>query len=111
MTKIERIELEKKEKEKRDKELKELEMRCDICKLGNFNEVFILRKDKFSKKCPKQYFKANRVCWDCAKWLFKSGFYNFGTNWKNIFFYQMGFSRTNAKKYREKREKYMVIHA
>lgn len=106
-----RKEIELEERKKRERELKELEMKCDICYLSHFNAVLVLKPNKFSKYASKKEAKARRVCWGCAQWLFKNGLYNFGTNWRNLFFYQMGISKTNRKKYKEKREKYMVIHA
>lgn len=99
------------EKKEREKELKELQMKCDICYLQDFNSVLILRENRFVKGLPKHIAKAHRVCWRCAQWLFKNRYYNFGTSWREIFFYQMGISKTNRKKYKEKREKYVVIHA
>jgi len=104
MTKIERIKIEKEKKEKRDRELKELLMKCDICKLSDFNEVFILKSDRFTKNCPKKDSKARRVCGGCARWLFKNRYYDFGTYWRNFFFSQLHIKDKN-------RGKYMVIHA
>ena len=104
-----KIELEK--KEKRDRELKLMLMKCDICYLSHFNEVFILRSHRFALRTPKHIKKAHRVCGGCAKWLFKNRYYNFGTSWREVFFYQMGNSKINREKYNKNREKYMVIHA
>ena len=98
-----RKEIELEERKKREKELKELQMKCDMCQLSHFNEVFILRSNKFAKKCPTHIAKARRVCWECARWLFKRAFYNFGNSWRNLFFYQLHIKDKN-------RYKYMVIH-
>ena len=104
MTRIERIRIEKERKENRERELKELIMRCDICYLSHFNEVFILKPEKFSRFATKKEAKARRVCWGCASWLFKNMKYNFGTSWRNLFFKQRRLIEKN-------RDKYMVIHA
>lgn len=89
------------EKKKRERELL---MKCDICQLSHFNEVFILRKERFSKRATRGEAKARRVCWGCAGWLFSNRKYNFGTSWRNLFFFQRHVKEKN-------REKYMVIHA
>ncbi len=101
--KIEKCKIEKENKEKRTKELEELRMRCDICYLSHFNEVFILKPERFSLKANRGERKARRVCWGCASWLFKTKKYNFGKSWRELFFVQR---RINFKN----REKYMVIH-
>jgi len=88
----------------RDRIYKLMKMKCDICHLSGFNEVFILRSERFAKRTPKHIKKAHRVCWECAKWLFRNRYYNFGTHWRNLFFYQLHVKDKN-------REKYMVIHA
>lgn len=96
--------LELEEKKKKEGILKDLLMKCDICYLSHFNEVFVLRSNRFAKKTPKKIAKARRVCWECAKWLFKNALYNFGYNWRNLFFYQLHIKPKN-------RDKYMVVHA
>ena len=101
---INRKKIESEKEKKRDRELKLMVMRCDICYLSHFNEVFILRRKRFALRTPKNIKKAHRVCWGCAKWLFKNRYYNFGTSWRELFFYQLHVKDKN-------REKYMVIHA
>ncbi|QYW08125.1 hypothetical protein 15570_00028 [Lokiarchaeota virus WyrdV1] len=103
---INRKKIELIEKRKRERALKELEMKCDICQLSHFNEVFILRNNRFAKIVPRSISKTktSRVCWECARWLFKNRYYNFGDSWRNLFFYQLHIKDKN-------REKYMVIHA
>ena len=81
-----------------------LKMDCDDCSGRNFNEVFILRKNKFSKSATKLQRKMKRVCWGCARRLFKSKIYNFGHNWRCVFLDSTLILERN--KY-----KYMVIHA
>lgn len=105
---INRKKIEVKKKEKRDALYESLLMKCDICHLSHFNEVFILRKERFVNKGKGNWKvnpkKTNRVCWGCAQWLFRNRLYDFGTYWKNLFFYQLHVKDKN-------REKYMVIHA
>lgn len=81
-----------------------LKMNCDDCSRTDFNEVFILRKNKFSRSATKSQKKYKRVCWSCARRLFKSKVYNFGHNWRCVFLDQSLILERN--KY-----KYMVIHA
>ena len=58
-------------------------MKCDCCHLNDFNEVLVLRKDKFTKQ-GKAYKNYRRVCIDCLKKLVKRGIYNLGTYWTDI---------------------------
>lgn len=79
-------------------------MDCDLCNSRDLNEVLILRKYKFSKFCSKRINKARRVCWDCARMLFRKKLYNFGHNWRMVFLD----CSTILEKHKPK---YMVIHA
>jgi len=79
-------------------------MNCDLCKSRDLNEVFVLRKNKFAKYCDSRMNKASRVCWDCARMLFRKKLYNFGHNWRMVFI--------DCSVIMEKhKHKYMVIHA
>lgn len=79
-------------------------MDCDCCKLQDFKEVFVLRKNKFTLKATKAEKKYKRVCWKCARILFRHFIYNFGYNWRCIFLDSSLILERN-------RYKYMVIHA
>ena len=79
-------------------------MKCDICFGRDLNEVLILRKEKFAKSCSGRYNRARRICWDCAKMLFRRKLYNFGRNWRDVF---LDGSLILKKNY----AKYLVIHA
>lgn len=80
-------------------------MDCDLC-AGDVNEVFILRKEKFSRQATKREARASRVCWSCAKDLFFKKKYNFGHNWRNVFL--DGYVITNRN--RERFLKYLEVH-
>jgi len=79
-------------------------MDCDLCNGRDLNEVFILRKNKFSKHCTNRMKKASRVCWDCARMLFRRKLYNWGHNWRMVFLDSSQIQERNKLKY-------MVIHA
>lgn len=79
-------------------------MKCDLCSHRDLNEVFVLRKFKFSKYAPKKTQKARRVCWECAKHLFRRKLYNFGHNWRMVFLDSSLIQEQN-------KDKYLVIHA
>ena len=81
-----------------------LKMNCDDCSGRDFNEVFILRKKNFARSATKRQKKMIRVCWKCARMLFKQKVYNFGHNWRCVFLDQSLILERN--KY-----KYMVVHA
>ena len=81
-----------------------VKMDCDDCGRTDFNEVFILRERKFSRIATKHQRKFKRVCWGCARRLFKSKVYNFGHNWRCVFLDTSLIAERN-------RLKYMVIHA
>ena len=79
-------------------------MDCDLCSARDLNEVLILRKLKFSRFCSKAICQARRVCWGCARELFRKKLYNFGHNWRMVFL--------DCSQIAEKNKfKYMVIHA
>lgn len=63
------------------------EMKCDICKKTDNLEIFILRSSRFTNNATKQDAKARRVCFECAKSLFKTGKYRFGYYWFSFFFH------------------------
>ena len=75
-------------------------MRCDLCS-GDHNEVFILRKDRYSKNVNKRFKNASRVCWNCALLLFRRKYYNFGQNWRSVFLDSMRVLERNRIKYME----------
>ena len=79
-------------------------MDCDLCLRMDLNEVLILRKSRFSRFCSKNISKARRVCWGCARELFRKKLYNFGHNWRMVF---LDHSQIMDKN----RIKYLVIHA
>ena len=79
-------------------------MDCDLCSARDLNEVLILRKQKFSRFCSKRINKARRVCWGCARELFRKKLYNFGHNWRMVFLDSSLIQERN--KY-----KYLLIHA
>ena len=79
-------------------------MDCDYCKQHDFHEIFILKKVKFSFHATKKDKKMTRVCWECAKYLFKRKLYNFGHNWRCVFL-------DNTTIIEKNKQKYMVIHA
>lgn len=79
-------------------------MDCDLCNARDLNEVLILRKEKFSRFCSKKIRDARRICWGCARELFRKKLYNWGHNWRMVFLDQSQIQERN--KY-----KYMVIHA
>ncbi len=80
-------------------------MDCDLCS-EDVNEVFILRKEKFSRQATKREAKASRVCWSCGRHLFFKKKYNFGHNWRNVFL--DGYVITNRN--RERFLKYLEVH-
>ena len=84
--------------------MKDVNMKCDDCGGNDFNELFILREKKFSGKATKNQKKMIRVCWNCARLLFKQMIYNFGHNWRCVFLDKSIVQERN--KY-----KYMVVHA
>lgn len=84
--------------------MKALKMDCDNCYAHDLNEVFILRKNKFSLKATKGQKKCTRICWKCARIFFRTKIYNFGHNWRCVFL--DGSLILERNKY-----KYMVIHA
>lgn len=79
-------------------------MDCDLCSARDLNEVLILRKAKFSRFCSKKISKARRICWGCARELFRKKLYNFGHNWRMVFLDCSSIMEKNKLKY-------MVIHA
>lgn len=81
-----------------------LKMKCDSCNERNLHEVFVLRKNKFSIHATNREKKYSRVCWSCARLLFKRKLYNFGHNWRNIFLDNSFITDKNKLKL-------MVIHA
>jgi len=79
-------------------------MDCDLCSARDLNEVLILRKEKFSRFCSKNISKARRICWGCARELFRKRLYNWGYNWRMVFL--------DCSQIMEKNKlKYMVVHA
>ena len=88
------------EKKKRKKGI----MDCDLCNAKDLHEVLILRKAKFSRLCSKSIRKARRICWECARELFRKNLYNWGYNWRMVF---LDCSQIMDKN----KPKYMVIHA
>lgn len=58
-------------------------MKCSSCKVDDFNEVLIIKKDKIKSKLPK-YQNLDRVCLSCGKRLAKKGVYELGTYWKGV---------------------------
>lgn len=60
-------------------------MDCDCCNARDLNEIFILREKKFARIATKAEKKYRRVCWTCARMLFRKMIYNFGHNWRCVF--------------------------
>lgn len=58
-------------------------MKCSSCKIDDFNEVLILKKDKIKSDLPK-YQKLDRVCISCGRKLARSGVYELGSYWKGV---------------------------
>lgn len=54
---------------------------CQLCGRSNVNTLLILRKDKFTWKGEKYKDKVHKVCFSCAKRLYSSGMYEFGSYW------------------------------
>ena len=79
-------------------------MDCDLCSAKDLHEVLILRKHRFSNRATKIEKKATRVCWGCARELFRKKLYNFGHNWRMVFLDCSTILERN-------KFKYMVIHA
>ena len=82
----------------------DLKMNCDLCSKTDLHEVFILRSYKFSQIATKKERKFSRVCWGCARHLFRKRIYNFGHNWRMVFLDDSTLMDKN-------KAKYMVIHA
>lgn len=61
-------------------------MRCDRCKLTDFNEVLILREKKFTNR-GKDIRKYHRVCLKCARKITTQGLYDLGESWRGVFNY------------------------
>ncbi|MGB5911846.1 MAG: hypothetical protein WBH31_11685 [Promethearchaeia archaeon] len=57
--------------------------KCHICKGTDFNEVLILKREKFRVKGTK-YRDVFRVCFRCARKLAYSGDYRFGYYWTSF---------------------------
>ena len=57
------------------------EMKCDMCKANDLNEVLVLRKNKFTYPDSREAKKFRRVCLKCGKKLYKSGVYDLGSYW------------------------------
>lgn len=58
-------------------------MKCDYCHRNDFNEVLVLRKEKFTQR-GKNHSKCNRVCFECAKRLTNKGLYDLGSYWNGL---------------------------
>ena len=56
-------------------------MKCDICKGNDLNEVLILKSDKWRYGEHKARKEVRRVCFRCARKLAYSGRYHFGYYW------------------------------
>jgi len=78
-------------------------MKCCRCENTDFHEVFVLKENKFSRFASKKEKKFIRVCWECARFLFKRKLYNFGHNWRCIFLDNSVITEKN-------KAKYMVVH-
>jgi len=62
------------------------EMKCGKCKLPNFKELIILKREGWVKERDKKKPPFVRVCWSCAKRLVRERKYNFGKYWTSFLF-------------------------